>query len=301
MADPATPDALVVQAQVLLDRGKPADALRAADAAVAVAPSADSAHRVRATALSLLGRHRDALAAAERALAMDPQSAAVHDTLALVALNASRWRDAEEHARRALSLSPENPHALRVLGIALVKQGRKGEGAQFLDSATKLEPRDAAPRRSAVAAVGGGGIVSVAMVVLGRLLVFEHSDNPVVWVLLALAGAVVFTPMIRSRARSRTRGVYDPGTDPEILKALRSAGGIDRPSFVDPGKRPAWALAVMLIVGLTTIAGGATVITSASGADALPVTITGGVLVALGGFVSGMAVWGFTRRSASRR
>ena len=66
---------------------------------------------------------------------------AVHALAALVALRAGRSREAETAARRALGLDPVLPDAHRLLGDALVAQGRLGDAADWLDRWLSLDGR----------------------------------------------------------------------------------------------------------------------------------------------------------------
>lgn len=73
---------------------------------------------------------------------------AVHELAAQIALSTGRAREAESAARRALALNPLLPTGHRILGEALVAQGRLGEAADWLDrwlSLQKREPEAAAP------------------------------------------------------------------------------------------------------------------------------------------------------------
>jgi hypothetical protein len=66
---------------------------------------------------------------------------AVHALAALVALRVGRSREAETAARRALGLDPVLPDAHRLLGDALVAQGRLGDAADWLDRWLSLDGR----------------------------------------------------------------------------------------------------------------------------------------------------------------
>jgi predicted Zn-dependent protease len=67
---------------------------------------------------------------------------AVHAIAAEVALATGRAREAETAARRALGLDPLLSGGHRLLGEALVAQGRLGEAADWLDRWRSLERRE---------------------------------------------------------------------------------------------------------------------------------------------------------------
>ena len=66
---------------------------------------------------------------------------AVHALAARVALRAGRSREAETAARRALGLDPVLPDGHRLLGDALVAQGRLGDAAEWLNRWLALDAR----------------------------------------------------------------------------------------------------------------------------------------------------------------
>jgi hypothetical protein len=81
--------------------------------------------------------------------------APVHVLAAQVTLRAGRGREAEAAARRALALDPVLTEAHRLLGDALVAQGRLGDAAEWLNRWLALEGRRggaSGPERERVAA-----------------------------------------------------------------------------------------------------------------------------------------------------
>jgi tetratricopeptide (TPR) repeat protein len=161
-------------AYALLHLNQPADALRMAERAAALAPEHEWPHRLRSLILLRLGRRRDALAAAEAAVAcapgapqplrrlvycqlacwrlgdarrtaerlveLAPEWAEAHLARAAIALRQFRYRDAEVDARRALALEPENWDALNSLGVALQGQLRRREALAAFHAAARTAP-----------------------------------------------------------------------------------------------------------------------------------------------------------------
>jgi tetratricopeptide (TPR) repeat protein len=75
--------------------------------------------------------------------------ATAHALAARVTLAAGRFRDAEAAARRALALEPLLPEGHRIVGDALVAQGRLAEAAEWLDRWLAIDRRRGAPEAGA--------------------------------------------------------------------------------------------------------------------------------------------------------
>lgn len=157
---PQHADVLYVNAQVLAESNKFAEALTRMDAAIALRPERAEYHVLRARALLNCGRPDEAVQSASRALQLEPGSVDAHcvlsgayrptrpDLAEQVArraveldgqshaahgnLSASLWElgcldEAERHAREALRLSPTDPNYPLNLAIILKDAGRLGE------------------------------------------------------------------------------------------------------------------------------------------------------------------------------
>ena len=83
------------------------EALRWADQAVAAAPGGEWGHRLRAVHLLNLNAPGDALRAAEEAVRLEPQTPATVQTLVGTLMRLNRVRDAEAAAERLRLLAPE--------------------------------------------------------------------------------------------------------------------------------------------------------------------------------------------------
>jgi arylsulfatase A-like enzyme/Flp pilus assembly protein TadD len=161
-------------AQVLLERGRPGEALEALQAGLqrgAVAPDllrqlalllaqsgrpqegvelleplAPAGDPETLTTLGLVlaeaGRTAEARATLERVFDRDPRNPAARQNLAMVELRAGRWAEAEREARRALELNRQLPLAWNYLGVALYNLGRPGEALEAWESALELRPED---------------------------------------------------------------------------------------------------------------------------------------------------------------
>jgi tetratricopeptide (TPR) repeat protein len=105
-------------------RSKAREALRAAEAGLAVdAGSADCA-RLRAHCLLALGRRREAREAAGFALHLAPDASASHASAGWIELRGGNLETSREHLREALRMDPMNDDAARGLRLA-------GDGPRF--------------------------------------------------------------------------------------------------------------------------------------------------------------------------
>lgn len=204
-ADPADAElhCLLAQAGLALDR--PGDALRAAEAALALGFEAEWPHRLRSIALGRMRRRGEAVGAAREAVRLAPneplplralggalldalkvdEAAGVaahlaevapdapgsHDLLGRVALRRHRGAEAEAHLRRALTLTPDDPFLHNNLGVALSQQrGRKKDAIDAFNQAARLDPGNTLARGNLKRAIGGyAGVGAGAVLVLKML------------------------------------------------------------------------------------------------------------------------------------
>jgi tetratricopeptide (TPR) repeat protein len=208
--------------------GRPADGLRLAERAAALAPADDWPQRLRSAHLLLLGRPREAMQAAWRARALDPSGFAAQLSVfeAQVALRQRRqaaetarsmvedhpgepesqnavgraamlrrqWAAAEAAFREALRLAPQEPVYQSNLALALERRGRRREAMLHFRRAVQTDPGNAAVRRQLVRAIDRR--LAVAGVVAGLVGgagadVAIHVGERAVWVLAAAIAALV--------------------------------------------------------------------------------------------------------------
>lgn len=115
--------AWMLLARLLQDDGQPAEALRAADLAGALAPEAAEAHFRRGNALYALARYSDAIDAYGEALRRQPDLAEAMVNLSCAWQARGGFEEAVLAARRAISLRAEDAAAHRALGTALQALG----------------------------------------------------------------------------------------------------------------------------------------------------------------------------------
>lgn len=95
-----------------------------------------------AVALSETGHQERAREILERVLALDADNPPAHQHMALVALRQRDWRQAETRARRALDADDALPDAWNYLGVALQSQDRPREALAAWERALTLAPND---------------------------------------------------------------------------------------------------------------------------------------------------------------
>lgn len=93
------------------------------------------------TVLSEAGRQAEAEEVLQRVFALDPRNPVAHEQLALVALRRQDWREAERRARRALDLHQSLPLAWNYLGAALYNRSRPREALAAWQSALAHDPQ----------------------------------------------------------------------------------------------------------------------------------------------------------------
>lgn len=133
-------DALLRQlALTLAETGRPSEAVPIITS-IAERGDPDTLNAL-GTVLSEAGRQAEAEEALQRVLAVDPRNPVALEQLALVALRRQDWREAERRARRALDIHQSLPLAWNYLGAALYNQARPREALSAWQSALEHDPR----------------------------------------------------------------------------------------------------------------------------------------------------------------
>ncbi|WP_279579274.1 tetratricopeptide repeat protein [Fodinicola feengrottensis] len=144
--EPADAEALMMLAHLQLMDRRFAEALAAADSAVAAGPFAERAYRLRALALSGLGRHEPAVEAAARAVSLDPYSSIVLRCYAIVLHTAGQSGLAQEMAGRAVQLNPLDPDAHFRVGDIASDRGDRETARLAYEETLRLKPNHVAAR-----------------------------------------------------------------------------------------------------------------------------------------------------------
>ncbi|HUR58022.1 MAG TPA: tetratricopeptide repeat protein, partial [Opitutaceae bacterium] len=120
--------------------GKPAEAVAAFEAALAVKPDFVDAHNNLGNALLALGRPADALVHFRAILALKPNHAPAHNNLGVALRRMGEVEPALPSIRRALELKPDYAEAWNTLGNTLRDLGRPGEAVPNYEQAIRLAP-----------------------------------------------------------------------------------------------------------------------------------------------------------------
>jgi tetratricopeptide (TPR) repeat protein len=118
------------------------EALREAEVAVRLDPSAAFCHFVHGRALCDQNRYREAESAAREAIRLDPENADYFGLLASTEFGLGRWAEALESADRGLAVDPDHPHSTNLRAMALVQLGRNVEASQSLGRALANNPEN---------------------------------------------------------------------------------------------------------------------------------------------------------------
>jgi len=144
------PEALHNLGTILLRAKRPAEALAALDASLALSPDRALTLAARGDALRQLERVRDAIAAYRQAIACDPTAAGAHANLGLMLVHLGELEAGLEHCRRAVELKPGDPVCRANLGLLLLEYGQIDEAMDAIAAALELN------RESAVLADAAG-------------------------------------------------------------------------------------------------------------------------------------------------
>jgi DNA-binding winged helix-turn-helix (wHTH) protein/TolB-like protein/Flp pilus assembly protein TadD len=118
------------------------DALRYADAAVALAPRLAEAHKARGLALDLLGRRRDAAASYHAASALNPNYSDALINEAILHWEGGRLADAYLLAQRAIALDPLDRYSHLITAQILTSAGFAGDAQAILARVRQHAPDD---------------------------------------------------------------------------------------------------------------------------------------------------------------
>jgi tetratricopeptide (TPR) repeat protein len=138
--DPSHSAAYATLANVRLAADQPAEALQAADAAVAAAPGDLPALVSRAMALTDLRRFAEAAAVAEEILRLGPADPYAQRSAAAVLADSRNGQMAIDAAWRAAQLAPRDPLAHLVLALVAGRLGRFELAERAYHEALQLDP-----------------------------------------------------------------------------------------------------------------------------------------------------------------
>ncbi len=177
-ANPRSPEALGSYGNVLVERGRPEDGIRALsealrlqpqnpatyvyrgyahaqsgdhakaladfDAAVRLSPNWEFALHNRASALIALNRHREARADVEKLLRLAPSNVPVLTNYSHILSRDGKYREALSAIERGLALDPRNADLMNTKAIALRALNRPAKALQAIETALEIRPGEVA-------------------------------------------------------------------------------------------------------------------------------------------------------------
>jgi tetratricopeptide (TPR) repeat protein len=124
-------------------------ALQTIDRAIALEPGRAAFFALRAWILGNLDKNQEALKTAAQALELNPFDLLAHNAKARAYIDLSEWAAAESAARQALALDTDNETSGNILAIALRQQGRLQESQAVTASMLAHAPDDAMSQNNA--------------------------------------------------------------------------------------------------------------------------------------------------------
>lgn len=216
--EPESSHGYLVLSDILLARDKVADAGRAVDECLRLAPHEWTSHYASGRVL-LSGKRprvRDAYDRARACVELAPDQPAAHTLVGLCLARLGNQDEAERAYRRALAIDPNHTMAQNNLATLHLNRGRLGSGARMLRQAVSQAPQERTLHRSLnrvllllgrrVLAAGG-----VAGAVLGVMIIYEAP-----WWSRSLAGAAFIAGVASLLHQFRTNlppGVSDWGRE----------------------------------------------------------------------------------------
>ncbi|MFA4986572.1 MAG: tetratricopeptide repeat protein [Candidatus Brocadiia bacterium] len=125
-----------------IKEGRPKEALKSYNDAIALEPGFAPLHYNRGVALAKLDGMDEALLAFKTAIELDPIYAFAHASLALVLAKKERYVESIESFDKAIELDPDNATAHDGRGVVLCKLGRFMEAIPEHDMAIRLDQKD---------------------------------------------------------------------------------------------------------------------------------------------------------------
>jgi len=170
--------------------GRPAEALVAAQGAVAADPGSASAHAVHALSLMDLDRNREATAAMWRAIRLEPESARHRANLSTICLRHNDDTAALAAAARAVSLDGSSAYGHLMYAIALERSDRGAEAQKSVREAIRLDPNLAPAHALQAELMARRGDVSDAAASVRRLAGADPRHPLTRWSVSALLEAL---------------------------------------------------------------------------------------------------------------
>jgi tetratricopeptide (TPR) repeat protein len=149
-------------AQLYLTQGKTAEALKASEETIAVAPANEEAGILHAVCLTAAGHYLPAREELNRLAARSPQAPQVQFRLAMLDMAEHKYKHAEETFRQ-IEGAPPNPEVVAGLAQAIQAQGQSARAIRLLQDELKRSPDSPALRQTLAGIAAGSGKFDVAV------------------------------------------------------------------------------------------------------------------------------------------
>jgi serine/threonine-protein kinase len=126
------------------EAGRPEEALKDFEKALARTPRSPEVYRDLASAYGRLGRNDAAEAQYKKAISLQPDSWSIYWYYGGFLYRLNRYADAESAFRQALVSVPDNARVLSSLGGTLIVEGRPEEGEKLLEQSLQIYPTGSA-------------------------------------------------------------------------------------------------------------------------------------------------------------
>ncbi|HZS37820.1 MAG TPA: tetratricopeptide repeat protein [Polyangia bacterium] len=177
MRDRLAGEAIRRRARVLLDLGRPADALVEVRRALAISPLDPEALEIEGLCHLRLSDYPAALGSLGRAIAEAPDGAHAHYLYGFALRESGRAGDAEAPFRDALRLAPDEPVYLRALAELYADLGRYPEALASARRATEVAPERAANHVTYGYVASAAGDKQLARAEYERAVTLDPNDS----------------------------------------------------------------------------------------------------------------------------
>jgi len=143
--DPSDKEAMNQLAQAYYTIGRPDLTVGLTQKLVQLGQKTAQVYYLEGIALNQLGKQKEAIADLEQASTLEPINTSVLTSLATIYLRANRGPEAEKVAQRAIKFNPTDKVAYITYGEVLDAEQKYDEARVQLESAAKLDPKDADP------------------------------------------------------------------------------------------------------------------------------------------------------------
>lgn len=137
-ADPTSPDSWITEVMIRVRARQPAEAVAAADRAIALAPSLAEAHYQRGSVAHVTGQLPQALQLYDKTISLDPRHTEALVSRAGLLIDLNRPADARRDVDELLRSSPKDPRGAYLKSLLDEREGKTAAARAALASVTSL-------------------------------------------------------------------------------------------------------------------------------------------------------------------